>query len=51
MSFWSIMNWVAWALCGLIGSLILTDFVKVEKEMAKSKNESKIIELSLKGDV
>jgi len=40
MSFWSIMNWVAWGLCALLSGLILIDFIKVETEMAKSGNNS-----------
>lgn len=37
MSFWSIMNYVAWALCGLIIFLIAKDVIKIEKERLKSK--------------
>jgi len=37
MSFWSIMNWVAWILCAIFGGLITIDFIKVEREMAKSR--------------
>lgn len=32
MSFWSMMNYVAWALCGLFAFLIVKDFIKVEKD-------------------
>jgi uncharacterized membrane protein YuzA (DUF378 family) len=32
MSFWSMMNYVAWGLCGLFVVLLGTDFIKVEKE-------------------
>ena len=32
MSFWSVMNWVAWAMCLLIAVLLTTDFIRVEKE-------------------
>jgi short subunit fatty acids transporter len=38
MSFWSIMNWIAWGLCIVFGSLIAVDFIKVEIER---KNEEK----------
>jgi hypothetical protein len=34
MSFWSIMNWVAWGLCALLTYIIAVDFIKVEKERA-----------------
>ncbi len=30
MSFWSMMNWVVWALCALFVFLLVSDFVKVE---------------------
>lgn len=32
MSFWSMMNYVAWGLCGLFTVLLARDFIKVEKE-------------------
>lgn len=32
MSFWSIMNYIAWGLCVLFAYLILRDFIKVEKD-------------------
>lgn len=35
MSMWSIMNWVAWGGCGILTALLLSDFIKVEREMAK----------------
>ena len=35
MSFWSIMNYVAWGLCVLIVVLILKDVIKVEKEQKR----------------
>lgn len=37
MSFWSIMNYVAWGLCVLIVFLIAKDVIKIEKERSKSK--------------
>lgn len=37
MSFWSIMNWVAWGMCGVIFYLIMSDFIKVEKELKAAK--------------
>lgn len=36
MSFWSIMNWVAWALCALIVFLIVKDVISVEKPNRKN---------------
>lgn len=35
MSFWSIMNYIAWGLCILLIGLILTDFIKVERDKSK----------------
>lgn len=37
MSFWSVMNWVAWGLCAVLFILIATDFIKVEKDQAARK--------------
>lgn len=37
MSFWGIMNYVAWILCFVLAGLILADFIKVETERAKKK--------------
>lgn len=37
MSFWSIMNWVAWGMCGVIFLLIMSDFILVEKEQNAKK--------------
>ncbi len=37
MSFWSVMNWVAWGLCGVIVMLLSKDFIKVEIEQAAKK--------------
>lgn len=37
MSFWSVMNYVAWILCFILAVLILTDFIKVETDRAKKK--------------
>lgn len=42
MSFWSMMNYVAWGLCALISYLILSDFIKVELARKKeAQNETK----------
>lgn len=30
MSFWSIMNWVAWGACALIAFLLVKDVIAVE---------------------
>lgn len=39
MSFWSIMNLVAWGLCIVLVALISVDFIKVEIERKnKEKN-------------
>ena len=35
MSFWSMMNYVAWGLCVLFAFLLAKDFIKVEKERAQ----------------
>ena len=32
MSVWSVMNWVAWALSGLLLTVILVDFIRVERD-------------------
>lgn len=37
MSFWAVMNWVAWGLCAILFILIVLDFVKVEKEQSQKK--------------
>jgi len=42
MSFWSIMNWVAWGLCALIFILIAIDFIKVEKEHAAKNKQNQV---------
>ncbi len=42
MRFWSMMNWVAWALSGLILLLLISDFIKVERQRkADSSYEGK----------
>lgn len=41
MSFWSIMNWVVWGLCGLIAIRMLSDFIKVENEARKANKLDK----------
>ena len=37
MSIWSMMNWVAWGLCVVVVVLIMTDFIRTEKERSKEK--------------
>lgn len=37
MSFWSVMNYVAWVLCALIIIFFIVDFIRIEKN--KSDNE------------
>ena len=37
MSIFSIMNWVAWGICIVIVLLIMTDFIKTEKERSKEE--------------
>lgn len=37
MSFWSVMNYVAWALNALIIIFFIVDFIRIEK--SKSQNE------------
>lgn len=37
MSFWRIMNVGAWILSGIFAILIVTDFIKVEKERGNLK--------------
>jgi len=32
MSFWEMMNYMAWVLCGVFAYLLVKDFIKVEKE-------------------
>ena len=39
MSFWSVMNWVAWALCAILFFIIAKDFIRVERGRAKSKDK------------
>jgi len=31
MSFWGVMNYITWALCGVFIYLLAKDFIKVEK--------------------
>ncbi|GAA0181673.1 hypothetical protein SH2C18_41750 [Clostridium sediminicola] len=40
MSFWGIMNWVAWMLCAVFAYLIASDFISVEKEILKNKKKN-----------
>ncbi|MCR6544556.1 hypothetical protein [Dehalobacterium formicoaceticum] len=37
MSFWAVMNWVAWGLCGVLFTWIAVDFVIVERNRFKEK--------------
>lgn len=37
MSIFSIMNWVVWGICIVIVVLIMTDFIKTEKERSKEE--------------
>lgn len=37
MSIFSILNWVAWGICIVIVLLIMTDFIKTEKERSKEE--------------
>lgn len=36
MSFWSVMNYVAWVLSGLIVIFFIVDFVLAEKSISKN---------------
>ncbi len=36
MNFWVIMNYISWALSGLIVLFFITDFIKIEKERSKN---------------
>lgn len=40
MSFWSVMNWVAWALSAVLFFIIAKDFIQVEKRKARSKDNT-----------
>ncbi|MGK0465815.1 hypothetical protein [Clostridium sp.] len=40
MSFWSIMNWITWLLCGVFFLLIVIDFIKVEKERKQQEHNN-----------
>ena len=37
MSIFGIMNWVVWGICIVIVLLIMTDFIKTEKERSKEE--------------
>jgi len=41
MSFWSMMNWVAWGLCAVLAVVIAQDFIRVEKTRLKDKQEGR----------
>lgn len=38
MSIYAIMNYVAWALCGVVAYLLISDVVKVEKQKRAGKD-------------
>lgn len=38
MSIYAIMNYVAWALCGVVAYLLISDVVKVEKQKRAKKD-------------
>ena len=38
MSIYTIMNYVAWALCGVVAYLLISDVVKVEKQKRAEKD-------------
>ncbi|MEN6485908.1 MAG: hypothetical protein ABFD98_13610 [Syntrophobacteraceae bacterium] len=40
MSVWSMMNYVAWALCFIFALLLALDFVRVEREQ-QNRNQDK----------
>ncbi len=40
MSFWKMMNWVAWALSAWLLLVMLWDFFKVERDARASRDES-----------
>ena len=40
MNIWTIMNGAAWALSGLLGFLIVWDFIKVEKARRSNDREA-----------
>lgn len=41
MSFWSMMNWVAWGLCGVMFVIIAQDFIRVELGLMAEKEALK----------
>lgn len=41
MSIFEIMNYLAWALCGVVAYLLIRDVIKVEKQKRKEKEEKK----------
>ena len=38
MSIWTVLNGGAWGLCLILGILMITDIIKVEKERHKSES-------------
>ncbi|MBP3664559.1 MAG: hypothetical protein J6J03_05290 [Tyzzerella sp.] len=41
MSIFAIMNYVAWALCGVVAYLLISDVVKVEKQKRAEREAEK----------
>lgn len=41
MSIFAIMNYVAWALCGVVAYLLISDVVKVEKQKRAEREAKK----------
>ncbi len=39
MSFWKVMNWVAWGLSAFLLCLMLRDFLKVERQARAAKRD------------
>ena len=39
MSFWSVMNWIAWGACALITLLLVKDVIAVETGRFESRQE------------
>jgi hypothetical protein len=40
VSFWAVMNWIAWGLCAVLFLWIANDFIKVEKERYAEKKDN-----------
>lgn len=39
MSFWSVMNWIAWGLSACVAALIIVDFIRVERGQSKKASD------------